>query len=65
MKFPKALVVTIGLCLLGLSLAVPQVPAAGSDTAGKPNQKYKFIVITHASAVPFFVPVRIQWTAPA
>jgi len=55
---PKALVAFIGLALIGLSLAVPQVLAAGSDTAGKPNQKYKFIVITHATAVPFFVPVR-------
>ena len=38
-----------------LTLALSTVPALGRAAEGK---RYKFVVITHATAVPFFVPVR-------
>src|SRR5947209_4805451 len=55
---PKTLFAVIGLVLLATPLASPSGFAAAADAAGKPGQRYKFVVITHATAVPFFVPVR-------
>jgi simple sugar transport system substrate-binding protein len=49
---PAAIAISLGLCS-------PKAFGAGSEAAGSSGQpKYKFVVITHATAVPFFVPVR-------
>lgn len=57
----KILVSFAALTAIAISLGVhsPKVFGAGSEGAGPSGQaKYKFVVITHATAVPFFVPVR-------
>jgi simple sugar transport system substrate-binding protein len=57
----KILVSLAGLAPIAISLGLcsPKAFGAGSEAAGSAGQpKYKFVVITHATAVPFFVPVR-------
>jgi ABC-type sugar transport system substrate-binding protein len=54
----KKFFTVILLAVAATTLAPFPLFAAGSDTAGKTGQRYKFVVITHATAVPFFVPVR-------
>jgi simple sugar transport system substrate-binding protein len=57
----KILVSLAGLAAVAISLGLcsPKAFGAGSEAAGGSGQpKYKFVVITHATAVPFFVPVR-------
>jgi ABC-type sugar transport system substrate-binding protein len=56
---PRALVAMLGLAAMPASLEVPKVLAAGSETTAKPGlPKYRFAVITHSTAVAFFVPIR-------
>lgn len=55
----RILVSFAGLAGIVAGFGIPSAFAAGSDAAGKSDQpRYKFVVITHATAVPFFVPVR-------
>jgi len=59
--FSKVLVSFAALTVIATSFGVhpPKAFGAGSEAAGTSGQpKYKFVVITHATAVPFFVPVR-------
>jgi simple sugar transport system substrate-binding protein len=59
MKFlPKAFFAVVSVAVFTVALASSSILAAGPDAAGKTGQRYKFVVITHATAVPFFVPVR-------
>jgi simple sugar transport system substrate-binding protein len=60
MKVPrKPLVAMLGLAAMAVSLGAPMVLAAGPETADRSGlPKYKFAVITHSTAVRFFVPVR-------
>jgi simple sugar transport system substrate-binding protein len=55
---PKTFFTVTRLAVAVAILASYPLFAAESDTAGKAGQKYRFVVITHATAVPFFVPVR-------
>jgi simple sugar transport system substrate-binding protein len=56
---PRALVAILGLAVIAANVEAPMVLAAGPETTAKSGHpKYKFVVITHATAVPFFVPVR-------
>jgi ABC-type sugar transport system substrate-binding protein len=56
---PTALVAMLGLAVMPASLEVPKVLAAGPETTAKLGlPKYKFAVITHSTAVAFFVPIR-------
>src|ERR671938_364053 len=54
----KASFVVAGFAVVTALLAPSSSFAAGADAAGKTGKRYKFVVITHATAVPFFVPVR-------
>jgi hypothetical protein len=50
----------LGLAALAASLEAPKVLAAGPETAAMSGlPKYKFAVITHSTAVAFFVPIRM------
>jgi simple sugar transport system substrate-binding protein len=55
---PKRFLAVVLLAVVATIFAPSPLFAAGSDTAGKTGQRYRFVVITHATAVPFFVPVR-------
>jgi ABC-type sugar transport system substrate-binding protein len=57
--FPGAVLTVIGFAAMSAGFEAPKTLAAGpetADTSGLP--KYKFAVITHSTAVRFFVPVR-------
>jgi len=55
----KILVPFAWLAAIATSPGVHPAFGAGSEAVGSSGQpKYKFVVITHATAVPFFVPVR-------
>jgi simple sugar transport system substrate-binding protein len=55
----RALVAMLGFATMAASLQAPMVLAAGPETAAKSGlPKYKFVVITHSTAVAFFVPIR-------
>ena len=57
--FPVALAAILGLAAMAASLEAPKILAASPETADKSSlPKYKFTVITHSTAVRFFVPVR-------
>jgi simple sugar transport system substrate-binding protein len=56
---PGTLLAMLGLAAMAASLQAPKILAAGPETADKSGlPKYKFAVITHSTAVRFFVPVR-------
>jgi len=55
----RGLVAMLGLAAIAASVEAPVVLAAGPETAGKSGlPKYKFTVVTHSTAVRFFLPVR-------
>src|SRR5947209_4050224 len=57
--FPK-IITTALLFSLGFQLGCSQrEPAAGASDSAQPRKPaYKFVIVSHATAVPFFVPVR-------
>ena len=57
--FPGAVLTVIGLAVMPPGFEAPKILAAGLEMADKSGlPKYKFAVITHSTAVRFFVPVR-------